>query len=77
MLDLIQDDADERSASADPRTEAASADPRTEAASADPRAEAPERLPVRDWSNVVFSMAFCEEARRAYEKRADSPRQRR
>lgn len=25
---------------------------------------------VRDWSNVVFSVAFCEEARRAYEARA-------
>lgn len=26
--------------------------------------------PARDWSNVVFSVAFCEEARRAWEARA-------
>ncbi len=26
--------------------------------------------PTRDWSNVVFSVAFCEEARRAWEARA-------
>lgn len=27
---------------------------------------------ARDWSNVVFSVAFCEEARRAWEARAAS-----
>ena len=32
-------------------------------------AQAP-KPPARDWSNVVFSVAFCEEARRAWEARA-------
>ncbi|WP_340108741.1 hypothetical protein [Pikeienuella sp. HZG-20] len=29
----------------------------------------PARLARRDWSNVVFSVAFCEEARRDFERR--------
>ena len=29
-------------------------------------------LPARDWSNVVFSPVFCEEARRSYEDRLAS-----
>ncbi|MEX2520584.1 MAG: hypothetical protein WD969_14775 [Paracoccaceae bacterium] len=30
---------------------------------------APARPPARDWSNVVFSVAFCEEAQRDYDRR--------
>ncbi|QIE54842.1 hypothetical protein G5B40_04905 [Pikeienuella piscinae] len=29
----------------------------------------PARPARRDWSNVVFSVAFCEEARRDFERR--------
>lgn len=32
-------------------------------------ANSPMRLARRDWSNVVFSVAFCEEARRDFERR--------